>query len=78
MLDFLRNIFDKKRKERIKNAKAGAILPTNLGDQQTDHTCQNCKIKLHENKNVNIAPQFLKIFKYLICSKCGYQKRIKK
>lgn len=76
--DFIRNFFDKGRKERIKNAKAGPVVIHGVGEVVPDHKCPNCAIKLNNNVRVSLDPAFLKLFKYLICSSCGYQKRIKK
>lgn len=77
MFDKLRNFFSKSHKERVSNAREGPLLITGLGPTVKDHKCPNCKKILNVDTKVSTDPSFLKIFKYLVCSTCGYQKRIK-
>lgn len=77
MFDKLRNFFSKSHRARVAKAKAGPVLITGLGPTDKDHKCTNCNKILNVDAKVSIDPSFLKIFKYLVCSTCGYQKRIK-
>ena len=77
MFDRIRNFFSRDYRKRVARAKEGPGTITGVGEKVIDQKCPNCKIPLNIDNKVNADSSLLKIFNYLVCSTCGYQKRIK-